>query len=75
MGVIFKNLEIFILVIINRFRATLDPQPGQCAGYTGQLRLHLLPMIQVKVAIYGANVDFAQIQITLLSQHMSEQSQ
>src|SRR5215468_3313975 len=72
-SLIIRNLEILEPIIEDGFRFAFDDQLRRRERLAAQLQFRLFQVIQIDVAISSGPYEFAGVEITLLSDHMSQQ--
>ena len=73
MALVVTHLEVFKLVVEDRFGAAINVQRGRGEGRSRQLQLHLLVVVAVNVAVAAGPNEVAYLEIALLRHHVGEQ--
>ena len=73
MGVVFADLEILILILVDRVGAAQNLEPGQRARVAAELEAGLVEMIGIEVAVAAGPDKGAGLQAALLGEHVREE--
>ena len=74
MRIVAHDLKVFKLIVVDTLWLTLEYQLRQLTGLASKLQLNLLNMIQINMSIAHGHHYFTHTQITLLSQHVSQET-